>query len=319
MAIHSDSIGIVVFIITCIALIFNVVSVVLKLCKEFTNPKLWRYSLLYQDVAYLCLSIGLLLFCVNLYVDVKIVCDVTGFFLLFGIVQCLLSYITTGIILLSIQHPGKSSHLSGFHRNVCIVIVTPAILIGAILSVLPYISDRLFNTHIELEVVCLPIRDHGHQGAAYGTLLVVLWWLILIGVIISDVIIVLKLWKFNNRINSAQNNVWQDQLIDQGKTLVKITVIEHIVTFISILTITVSLYLDSDIVRNNNTWLVVTSLALSAIVHGCLSNVGDVMWTSCCCRDTSVVKEPHRKLKKLELLKIEVSILLYKYHQTADC
>lgn len=308
MAIHSDSISLVVFIITItiISIICNVVSVVLKLCKDFTNPKLWKYSLLYQDVAYICLSIGLLLFCVNLYVDVKIVCDVTGFFLLFGIIECLLSYITTGIILLSIQNPGKSSHLSGFHRNVCIVIVTPEIIIGATLSVLPYISDRLFNTHFDF--VCFPIRDHGQHGSAYGILLVVLWWLILIGVIVSDVIIVLKLWKFNNRINSAHNNVWQDQLIEQGKTLVKITVIEHIVTCISVLIVTLSLYLETDIVKTNNRWLVMTSLALSAIIHGFLSNVGDVMWTSCCCRDTSVVKEQHRKLKKLELLKIDVSI-----------
>lgn len=307
MAIRNDSIGIALFVFAILAAISNIVSIVLKSCKDFTNPKLWKYSLLYQDVAYTCLSIGLLLFFVDLYNDVPVVCDAAGFFLLFGIIQCLLSYLTTGIILLSIQNPGKSSSISSFHRNVYIVIVTPQVIIGFVLSVLPYLSDGLFDTDIEFDILCFPIRDHGKQGAAFGTLLVVIWWLIIIAFVVCDVIIVLKLWKFHNRINSAQNNVWQAQLIAQGKILVIISVFEHVICAFSTLTTTLTLYVDVAIFKNNNTWIVMTSLALSVIVHGVVSNICNVMWTSCCCRDSSSVKEPHRKLKKLELLSIEVT------------
>lgn len=305
MALNNDSVEIVIFVISIIAIILNLISIVFKLCKDFTNPKLWKYALLYQDIAFICLSAGLLQFCVNLFVDVKQLCDATGFSLLFGIFQCLLSYLTTGVILLSIQNPGKSSSISSFHRNLFIVIVLPEIVIGATLSFLPYVSDKLFNTDVDFDVACFPIRDHGKQGSSYGTLIVVLWWLILVAVVTSDVILVLKLWKFHNRVNSAQNNVWQTQRIYQGKTLVKLSIFEHILLLLLILITTVSIYTDLSFFKSNNTWIVMTSLAVSAILHGILSNIGDVMWTTCCCRDNSAVKEPHRKLKKLELLQVE--------------
>ncbi|XP_045175037.2 uncharacterized protein LOC123536166 isoform X2 [Mercenaria mercenaria] len=307
MAINNDTIGIVLFVLAIFAAILNVLSIVYKLCKDFTTPKLWKYSLLYQDTAYCCLSLGLLVFFIYSFGADTSVCDAAGFFLLFGIVQCLLSYITTGIILLSIQNPGKSSSISNFHRNIFIVIVTPEIIIGCLLSSLPYISDRLFNTDLPFDIACFPIRDHGQQGAAYGTLLVAICWIVVIAIAVCDVIIALKLWKFNNRIHSAQNNVWQAQLIVQGKILVIVLLIEHVVCIVVILTTTLSIYVNVDIFSNNKTWIVMTSLAVSVIVHGVVSNICNVMWTSCCCRDNSAVKEPHRKLKKLELLNIETT------------
>ncbi|XP_060564613.1 uncharacterized protein LOC132723836 isoform X2 [Ruditapes philippinarum] len=307
MAINNDSIGIVLFVLAIIAVISNVLSVVLKLFKDFTNPKLWKYSLIYQDLANSCLSVGLVLFFIYQHVDESSVCDAAGFFLLFGITQCLLSYITTGIILLSIQNPGKSSSISNFHRNIVIVIVSPEVILGCILSCLPYVSDELYDKNLPYDISCFPIRDHGKQGAAYGTLLIVVWWLIIIALCVCDVIIVLKLWKFNNRINTAQNNVWQAQLITQGKVLVIACVIEHAINILVIFTTTLAIYVNVDAFKNNKTWMVVTSLVVSVIVHCVVSNICNMMWTSCCCRDNSAVKEPHRKLKKLELINIEAT------------
>ncbi|KAL4237530.1 hypothetical protein ACF0H5_002244 [Mactra antiquata] len=305
MAEYNESIIAVLFLSSIVAVLCNIVSVGVKLCKEFAHPKLWKYSLLYQNLASVCLSVGLILFSVDLSVHNEDVCSASGFFLLFGIVQCLFSHLTTGIILLSIQNPGKPSSISYFHRNICIVIVVPEIILGGVLSFLPFVSNGIFNKNVEYDVECFPLRDHGKQGAAYGTLLVVLWWLIVIAIIVCDVIIVLKLWKYNNRISTAQNNVWQTQLIVLGKSLIKFLVIEHFVIVCVLIATTLSVYVGSDIFKNSETWVVIISLAILSFIHGILSNIGDIMWTTCCCRDSGAVKEPHRKLKKLELLKIE--------------
>lgn len=309
MAINNDTIGIVLFVFAILAVISNVLSFVLKLCKDFTNPKLWKYSLIYQDIVFSCLSVGLVLFFINQHVDISTVCDAAGFFLLFGITLSLLSYITTSIILLSIQNPGKSSSISNFHRNIVIVIVTPEVILSCVLSFLPYVADELYDKDLPFDISCFPIRDHDKQGAAYGTLLIVIWWLIIIATCVCDVITVLKIWKFNNRINTAQNNVWQAQLISQGKVLVIVCVIEHVINVLVYFILTLAIYVNVPVFTNNKTWMVVTSLVVSVIVHSVVSNICNMMWTSCCCRDNSAVKEPHRKLKKLELLNIEVSVI----------
>lgn len=313
MAEYNDSITVVLFLSSGIAVLCNFVSVGVKLCKEFAHPKLWKYSLLYQNLASVCLAVGLLLFSVNLNVNDKTVCSATGFFLLFGIIQGLFSHLTTSIILLSIQNPGKPSSISYFHRNICIVIVVPEIILGGLLSFLPFVSNGIFNRGVDYDVECFPVRDHGKQGAAYGTILVVLWWLTLTATVVCDIIIILKLWKYNNRISTAQNNVWQTQLIIQGKSLVKFLVLEHLVIFAVLLATTLSVYLGPDIFKNSATWVVMVTLAVWAFIHGVLSSIGDIMWTTCCCHDNSAVKEPHRKLKKLELLKIEVWYTVFYY------
>ncbi|KAH3856922.1 uncharacterized protein LOC127871308 [Dreissena polymorpha] len=303
--IDGGNLGVILSVLTVAGFVLNVVSIAIKVCKDFSNPKLWKYSLLCQNVANCFVSSGLGLFLINLQVGASVLCNATGFFLLFGIFQCSLSYLTTGIILLSVQNPGKASSLSTFHRSVVAAIVVPEVLVGAVISFLPYVSKSLFDTSIDFDVACFPIRDHGQQGEAFGTLLVTIWWIILAATAVCDTITVLKLWKFNNRVNSAQNNVWQTQLIIQGKTLIKISLIEHAIFASVVLLITLSVYADQNLFEDNKTWIVMTSLAVSALFHGVFSNVSDVMWTACCCRDAGAVKEPQRKLKKLELMKIE--------------
>lgn len=306
MAETGDSIGIAVFVLTGIAISLNVTSIFIKLCKEFPTPRLWKYAWFYQDVTSLILCIGLVLFGIYTYVNVQTVCDITGFFLLFGLFEVLFSHLTSCVILLFIQNPGKPTSLSKFHRNAVIIITAPEIILAAIVSFLPYTSNDLFNTDVPFDVICFPIRNTGNSGSAYGILLLSLLWLILVTTGVFDVISVLKVWTFYNRVNSAQNNVWQTQLLHQGKSAIKISIFNHILCFLLILIITITVYSDIPAFENNRTWIVMTSLAVSAIIHGVFSNISDIMWTSCCCRDNSTVKEPHRKLKKLELVRIEV-------------
>lgn len=308
MADIGDPIGVTVLVLTGIAIVSNITSILIKLIKDFSTPKLWKFSWLYEDITCLILCVGLVLFSVYALGKTKSVCDASGYFLLFGIQEVCFSQLTSCIILLSIQNPGKANSLSKLHRNVVIIIITPQIIASTVFSILPYASKDLFNTDVTFDVICLPIRTPGYSGGAYGLFLIILFWIILTVTLICDAISVLKLWKYYNRINSAQYNVWQSQLLSQGKSVIKLSLVEHALLILLFIIITVSIFSDALSVTNNRTWIVMTSLAVSAIIHGVFSNISDVMWATCCCRDTGAVKEPHRKLKKLELLKIEVSM-----------
>ena len=313
MAFSVTTLGLVILIASVLGVIINIVSVLLKLCKEFQNPKLWKYSLLYQDIAHIIIGAGLILFSVFVHFEGDIVCDVTGFLVVFGLFLCFCSFLTTAVILLAIQNPGKSSTLSTFHRNIVIVVITPEVLISGVLSFIPYVATSFFDTSAPYKIYCLPIPTPGEKGSAYGALIIALWWVILISASVCDVITALKLWKFYNRVNSAQNNVWQTQLINEGKTLLKLLLIEHIIWLLSLLLTTVIVYVESSVVENDASWIVMTTLAVSSVIHGVFSNVGNTMWSSCCCRTPNAVQEPHRKLKKLELIKVEVSRLFLLY------
>ena len=309
MAESGDSIGITVLVLTGIAILLNLVSIFIKLCKDFSTPKLWKFSWLYEDVTCLTLCVGLVLFSVYTFDQQKPVCSATGYFLLYGILEVFCSHFTSCLILLCFQNPGKSTTLSKLHRNVVIIIIAPQVILSNVLAILPYASKNLFNADVTFDVICLPITKPGSSGSAFGTFLVILIWIIFIVTLVCDAIIVLKLWKFYNRINSAQHNVWQSQLLSQGKSVVKLSLIEHFLSFLFLICFTVSIYSSDSLTGTKRTWIVMTSLALSAVVHGVFSNISDVMWATCCCRDTSAVKEPHRKLKKLDLLKIEVCMV----------
>ena len=307
MAFSVTTLGLVVFIISSIGVVINIVSVLLKLCKEFQNPKLWKYSLLYQDVAHIILGIGFILFAAFVHFGGTVLCSITGFSIVFGLFLCFFSFLTTAVILLAIQNPGKSSTLSTFHRKIVIVVITPQVIISGVLSFIPNVAPQFFDTTTPYRINCLPIPTPGEKSSSYGTLIIALWWVILLAASICDIITALKLWKFYNRVNSAQNNVWQTQLINEGKTLLKLLLIEHIIWVLSLLLATVIVYVESSVVENDASWIVMTTLAVSSMLHGVFSNVGNTMWSSCCCRTNNSVQEPHRKLKKLELIKVEVS------------
>ena len=309
MANSSDNVEIAIVILSSLAAVSHCVSVALKLCQDYKIPKLWKYSFLFTNIAHGFLVTGILLVYVSVHVSSKALCDAAGFFLLFGVSECLLSLLTNGIILLAIQHPGKTTDLSTFHRNFLLFAIIPQVVIGAVLNFIPYTTDKLFDTSRASGASCILIRDLEKQGSLYGLGLVILWWIIVVTTSVLHVILVLKLWKFNNRINSAHYNVWQAQFVSQCKTHEKFLLAGVVIYLCVLVTLSVSVYSKSRLISVDQTWIFITSLAVAAILHGVIANVSDVMWTSCCCRGGNAVEEPHRKLKKLELLKIEVGIL----------
>ena len=310
MAFSVITLGLIILCIATLGVIINVLSLGLKLCKEFQIPKLWKYSLLYQDVAHIILGTGLILFSVYTQLDLNELCDSTGFLTVLGLFLCFFSFLTTAVIILAIQNPGKSSTLSSFHRNVVIAVVTPEVIVSGVLALIPNVATSLFNTSTPYRIHCLPIPTPGQNGSTYGAVLTTLWWIILSSASICDIISALKLWKFYNRVNGAQDNVWQTQLLNQGKTLLKLLLIEHIIWLLSLGLLTLVAYVQSSLLDNDASWVVMTTLAVSTVLHGVFSNVGNTMWSGCCCRASNAVQEPHRKLKKLELIKIEVSSIV---------
>ncbi|CAG2243691.1 unnamed protein product [Mytilus edulis] len=114
-----------------------------------------------------------------------------------------------------------------------------------------------------------------------------------------------KLWKgFSNRIHSASPNVWQAQLVSQGRQIQKILIIEIFVWIITLLVLTVINY------KNTSKSLSASAAALilldiATIIHGVLTNIGNSMWSICCCTSSQTIEETHRKLKQLELVRLE--------------
>jgi hypothetical protein len=52
------------------------------------------------------------------------------------------------------------------------------------------------------------------------------------------------------------------------------------------------------------------TLGVATIFHGIVTNIGNSMWSICCCTSSQTVEETHRKLKQLELVRLEVSIYI---------
>ena len=54
------------------------------------------------------------------------------------------------------------------------------------------------------------------------------------------------------------------------------------------------------------------TVAVVTVLHACLCGVQLVLWSSaCCCQGNQNSKEPYQRLKKLELIKVEVSLLVF--------
>jgi hypothetical protein len=55
-------------------------------------------------------------------------------------------------------------------------------------------------------------------------------------------------------------------------------------------------------------WVVMVAVAVVTLLHAGVSGVQLVLWGSaCCCQAGQRSKEPYQRLKKLELIKVEVS------------
>ncbi|KAK3093279.1 hypothetical protein FSP39_013605 [Pinctada imbricata] len=295
-----------VLTLSVLGLTLNTVSILYKLIKQFSLPKLWKFSYITLDFAHAALALGLLLFVVFKFTGSVPVCDTSGFFIQFALFDCACGYLSAGIILLGIYNPGKSTQLSKFHRNVFLVILIPPKIISILLSALPFILVNYYSdTNDNYTVTCLKIISSREGVGTVGILSFCVIWITIILGFTSSVISALKLRKkVNNRIHSSSPNVWQTQLVSQGKSLQKILISESVLWIIELAVVNVSVYVGS-VDYSDSTGIVYVTLSVVAVIHAVLSCIGDVMWSSCCCFSTREVEEPHRKLKKLELVKLE--------------
>ncbi|OWF45670.1 uncharacterized protein LOC110456731 [Mizuhopecten yessoensis] len=283
----------------------NLLTLLYKVSREFSLPKLWKYALLTIDIAHLFVGVGLILFFVFQKTSASEVCSAAGFFVQFGIFDSVCGFLTAGIILLGIYNPGKSSQISSFHRNVFLVVVIPQKIISILLSILPVIPIEFFTTIASHTVTCFKISKPGDTGDKFGILIFFIIWIALCLATITFVISAVKNWKgFNNRIHSASPNVWQAQLLQHGKTLLKFLLFEDCVWLVVLVIVTSTVYSGGED-EQSATWTVYITLGVVTIIHWVVSVIQCAMWTSCCCKSSTAVEETHRKLKRLDLIKIE--------------
>ncbi|XP_060069056.1 uncharacterized protein LOC132549152 [Ylistrum balloti] len=301
----SQVLELVLLILAIVGFTANLLTLLYKVSREFSLPKLWKYALLTTDIAHLLVAVGLILFFVFQESGVSGVCSAAGFFVQFGIFDCVCGYLTAGIILLGIYNPGKSSQISSFHRNVFLVVIIPQKIISILLSVLPVVPIEFFTTVASHTVTCFKISKPGDTGDKFGILIFFILWIALCLATVTFVISAVKNWKgFNNRIHSASPNVWQTQLLQHGKTLLKFLLFENGVWLVELVIVTSVVYTGGED-DQSSTWTLYITLGVVTIIHWVVSIVQCAMWTSCCCKSSTAVEETHRKLKRLDLIKIE--------------
>ena len=193
---------------TSIGLVLNLGSILHKLARQYSIPKLWKYSYLTLDFAHVFLGIGLLLFVIFKFTGSAPVCDAAGFLVQFALFDCVCAFLISGIILLGIYNPGKSTKLSTFHRNVFLVIFIPQKIISIFISALPFMSINYFKRNLTYSVSCLKIGRPSEGDGAIAILVFTILWISVALAIISCIISAIKLYKrFNNRIHSSSPNV----------------------------------------------------------------------------------------------------------------
>lgn len=309
---HGSTVEIVVLALTAFSVFATLVFLVTRLCCKYVVPGAWRLSLILQDVANLLLGFGLLLFLAYLGTSARGLCSAAGFFTLLGLLDsaCVLGF--TAISLLFLQNPGKLGQLSTFRKSWIVVFVVPEKLVVFLLALMPVTPISYFDTVSPYPVACFPVRQEGGKGAAFGAILFfILWVLEILGIILS-VVCAFRLWKSNNsRIHASSPNLWQMEKIGQGRALQKMLLLEQLCLLVATFTLTVVLYTYSGESRTPQ-WVVMVTVAVVTVLHACLCGVQLVLWSSaCCCQGNQNSKEPYQRLKKLELIKVEVSLLVF--------
>lgn len=315
---NNTPLEIVVLTFTSIGLAINLISLIYKVVREFYIPKLWKYSVFMLDIGHIFLGFGLILFICYQKTGIDFICSSTGFFILYGIFDSIFGFLTAGLILIFIYNPGKSSELTKFHRNVFLVIIIPQKAISIFLSSLPNLPLDYFS-FTNCSITCLKIHQFGDTGTAYGIIVFIILWISILISTIFCIISAVKLWKgFSNRIQLSSPNIWQSQLVSQGKTLQKFLILEEVSWIVVLFVTLLVVYINTEHFQEG-TWIVYTSLAVITIVHSVVSSIENIMWSACCCSNPQTVEEPHRKLKKLELVKVEVRFIFCLYIGVKRC
>lgn len=295
----------IVLVCSVVGLLNNLVSIFYKQRKQFSLPKLWKYAYLSIDFGHVFLSVGLILSISFKLSGSEPVCRAAGFLIVFGVFDCICGLLTAGIILFGIYNPGKSSQISTFHRNVFLLIVIPEKFISLLLSTLPLtpLGSNLFSK--SLAITCVRILQPYEDGGELGLVNFGVLWVSLLVAFLTCVISAVKLWKgFSNRIHSSTVNVWQSQLVIDGKRFQRLLLCELILWLLVLFLFNFVTYYDSGNL-DSATWIVWVSLSLATVLHSVWSQFGNAMWSICCCGSKRDVEEPQHKLKRLELINVE--------------
>ncbi|XP_012937704.1 uncharacterized protein LOC101864460 [Aplysia californica] len=292
-------------IVVSIALVGSLVAVATKLTFRYVIPVGWKCCLLLHDAACLLLSLGLLL--ASFYVDgaSQSVCKAAGFFTLFGLLDLTFAPALLGLTLVLIQNPSKMSQLSVFRWAPFLGLVIPEKILVCLLSVLPVMPIEYFDGDSPYPLVCFPVRQEGDNGATFGAILFFIAWSVVGVAIILQVANAVRFWAGpGTRIHASSPSIWQMQKMEQGRTLHKFSLLDTSLTVVMMFVMTIVVYTNS-LDRHTPQWIALLTAAGVVIGHTVVSMIQLAIWSSLCCDKTDQKKEPHHRLKQLELIRIE--------------
>lgn len=308
LAEHGSDVERAVLVLTALGTCGSLMLLFTRLRVKYVIPESWRLTLALHDTSVLLLALGLAFFLAYLASAISGLCSAAGFFFLFGLMDSAAMLSLVAVALLFLQNPGKPGQLSSFRKSWILVFVLPEKVVLFVLVLMPTTPIDYFEAASDVPVACFPVRQDGEKGAAYGAILFfILWVLLVLGLVLSG-LCAFHLWKSNNsRIHASSPNLWQIEKIGQGRAMQKMLLMEQLLLLMVCFVVTVVVY-----TQKGHTvppqWVVVVSMTVLPVVHVGVGGVQVVLWTSlCCCRRKETAKEPHQKLKKLELIRVEVS------------
>lgn len=226
--------------------------------------------------------------------------------MLFGYMDGLCSFLTFQTILLFVQNPRKVTSTTNYQLGSSIIVFTGIKLACLLLSVLPVIPNGdYFNvTFYSL----LPLHWPEEHGGTYSVLLVICFWLVIFATFVFSLVGVIRSQRFTNLVNSATEDVWQISAIGQGRLLHRLLLFEQFLYMVVSILITKVLFRSrhQQELDNFDRHVAMVMISLYIFIHGIVTNVENIIWIkNTCCNKQNVVSQESRRLKRLELLRME--------------
>ncbi|XP_041353087.1 uncharacterized protein LOC121371340 [Gigantopelta aegis] len=295
----------VMITLTAIGTLANMISIAAKLLLKFALPDTWKYIIALLDISHLFLGLGLALLLTYVNNGINNFCHSAGFFILFGVLDTLFTYFLSAIILMFIQNPERLSGYSSYRKWPIPTLIIPQKIIFIFLSFIPLLPMTYFEHQTPFPIACFPLQNANTSGAGYGAVIVVLFWMMVISSMVLSLVCALRLWKSaKGRIHASSPNIWQLMMLGQGKTFQKFLLLEQMIWIVVLFMVTIVLYTNSA-KRVVPQWIIIIAFSVLITLHAIFSNIQTILWSTLCCKTKQQAKEPHQKLKKLELLKIE--------------
>ena len=302
----TGALGSVMITFTVIGILANMISIAAKLFLRFALPNTWKYIIVFLDTSHLSLGLGLALLLIYVNNGVTNFCHGAGFFMLFGLLDTMFAYFLSSVILMFIQNPERLSGYSTYTKWPIPTMLVPQKIICIILSFIPLLPISYFELQTPFPIACFPLQNANTTGAGYGAVIVVLFWMMVISSMVMSLVCALRLWKSaKGRIHASSPNIWQLMMLGQGKTFQKFLLMEQMIWIVVLFMVTIVLYTNSA-KRVVPQWIIIIAFSVLITLHAIFSNIQTILWSTLCCKTKQQAKEPHQKLKKLELLKIEV-------------